>query len=160
MVRMDATDRQILTHLQREGRISINDLAERVNLTSAPTSRRVRELERSGAIRGYRADVDPAALGLGFEALVHVTMNLEDTATLAEFERALAQIPEMRHAERLFGDPDYLLRVVARDIEDFADLRDQRIAALPGVGQVTSTIVMRTIVDNQPLPTPRERRHR
>ncbi|CAM3682299.1 Lrp/AsnC family transcriptional regulator [Micrococcus flavus] len=160
MVRMDATDRQILTHLQREGRISINDLAERVNLTSAPTSRRVRELERSGAIRGYRADVDPAALGLGFEALVHVTMNLEDTATLAEFERALAQIPEMRHAERLFGDPDYLLRVVARDIEDFADLRDQRIAALPGVGQVTSTIVMRTIVDNQPLPTPRERRRR
>lgn len=160
MVRMDATDRQILTHLQREGRISINDLAERVNLTSAPTSRRVRELERSGAIRGYRADVDPAALGLGFEALVHVTMNLEDTATLAEFERALAQIPEMRHAERLFGDPDYLLRVVARDIEDFADLRDQRIAALPGVGQVTSTIVIRTIVDNQPLPTPRERRRR
>lgn len=160
MVRMDATDRQILTHLQREGRVSINDLAERVNLTSAPTSRRVRELERSGAIRGYRADVDPAALGLGFEALVHVTMNLEDTATLAEFERALAQIPEMRHAERLFGDPDYLLRVVARDIEDFADLRDQRIAALPGVGQVTSTIVMRTIVDNQPLPTPRERRRR
>lgn len=160
MVRMDATDRQILTHLQREGRISINDLAERVNLTSAPTSRRVRELERSNAIRGYRADVDPAALGLGFEALVHVTMNLEDTATLAEFERALAQIPEMRHAERLFGDPDYLLRVVARDIEDFADLRDQRIAALPGVGQVTSTIVMRTIVDNQPLPTPRERRRR
>lgn len=160
MVRMDATDRQILTHLQREGRISINDLAERVNLTSAPTSRRVRELERSGAVRGYRADVDPAALGLGFEALVHVTMNLEDTATLAEFERALAQIPEMRHAERLFGDPDYLLRVVARDIEDFADLRDQRIAALPGVGQVTSTIVMRTIVDNQPLPTPRERRRR
>lgn len=160
MVRMDATDRQILTHLQREGRISINDLAERVNLTSAPTSRRVRELERSGAIRGYRADVDPAALGLGFEALVHVTMNLEDTATLAEFERALAQIPEMRHAERLFGDPDYLLRVVARDIEDFADLRDQRIAALPGVGQVTSTIVMRTIVDNQPLPTPRECRRR
>lgn len=160
MVRTDATDRQILTHLQREGRISINDLAERVNLTSAPTSRRVRELERSGAIRGYRADVDPAALGLGFEALVHVTMNLEDTATLAEFERALAQIPEMRHAERLFGDPDYLLRVVARDIEDFADLRDQRIAALPGVGQVTSTIVMRTIVDNQPLPTPRERRRR
>ena len=160
MVRMDATDRQILTHLQREGRISINDLAERVNLTSAPTSRRVRELERAGAIRGYRADVDPAALGLGFEALVHVTMNLEDTATLAEFERALAQIPEMRHAERLFGDPDYLLRVVARDIEDFADLRDQRIAALPGVGQVTSTIVMRTIVDNQPLPTPRERRRR
>ena len=66
----------------------------------------------------------------------------------------------MRHAERLFGDPDYLLRVVARDIEDFADLRDQRIAALPGVGQVTSTIVMRTIVDNQPLPTPRERRRR
>ena len=160
MVRIDATDRQILIHLQREGRISINDLAERVNLTSAPTSRRVRELERSNAIRGYRADVDPAALGLGFEALVHVTMNLEDTATLAEFERALAQIPEMRHAERLFGDPDYLLRVVARDIEDFADLRDQRIAALPGVEQVTSTIVMRTIVDNQPLPTPRERRRR
>lgn len=159
-MRMDAIDRQILTHLQRDGRMAVNELAERVRLTSAPTSRRVRELERSGAIRGYRADVDPAALGLGFEALVHVTMDLEDTTTLAEFERALAEIPEMRHAERLFGDPDYLLRVVARDIEDFADVRDQRIASLPGVGRVTSTIVMRTIVDNQPLPTPRDRRRR
>lgn len=159
-MRMDAIDRQILTHLQRDGRMAVNELAERVRLTSAPTSRRVRELERSGAIRGYRADVDPAALGLGFEALVHVTMDLEDTTTLTEFERALAEIPEMRHAERLFGDPDYLLRVVARDIEDFADVRDQRIASLPGVGRVTSTIVMRTIVDNQPLPTPRERRRR
>lgn len=160
MVRMDATDREILTQLQREGRMPVNELAERVNLTSAPTSRRVKELERSGAIRGYHADVDPAALDLGFEALVHVTMKLEDTDTLAEFERALAEIPQMRHAERLFGDPDYLLRVVARDIEDFADLRDQRIAALPGVGQVTSTIVMRTIVDNQPLPAARPRPRR
>jgi len=157
MVRMDATDRRILAELQRDGRLGITELADRVHLTSAPVSRRVRELERTGVIRGYRAVVDPEALGLGFEALVFVTMNLEDADTLARFEAAVTRIPHVRRAERLFGDPDFLLRVVARDIEDFADLRDRRLATLPGVGQVTSTIVMRTLVDDRPLPTGRGR---
>jgi DNA-binding Lrp family transcriptional regulator len=94
----------------------VTELAQRVGLSVAPCHRRLRELERTGAIRGYRAVFDPAAIGLGFEVLVQVTMDREDAATIADFERGLAQIPQVRHAERLFGDPDYLLRVATADI--------------------------------------------
>src|SRR6478752_6144223 len=75
---MDAIDRKILAVLQAEGRLTITELAQRVSLTVAPCHRRLRELERSGVIRGYRAVIDPAAIGLGFEVLVYVTMDRED----------------------------------------------------------------------------------
>jgi DNA-binding Lrp family transcriptional regulator len=149
---MDAIDRQIITELEQDGRLSVADLAARVRLTAAPCSRRLRELERSGAIVGYRAVVDRAQVGLNFEALVNVTMGVEDAKTIAAFEAAVADVPEIRNAERLFGDPDYLLRVVARDIDDYASIRDEKLATLPGVQRITSTIVMRQIVDNRPLP--------
>src|SRR6185437_9622043 len=121
---MDAIDRQILAELQKEGRLTVTELAERVRLSAGPCHRRLRELERSGAIKGYRALVDPAVLGLGFEVLVSVTMDREDAATIGRFEEALAAIPEVRHAERLFGDPDYLIRVAAPDLDGYAALRD------------------------------------
>ena len=149
---MDDIDRKILAELQEDGRLTITELADRVRLTPAPCHRRLRELERSGVITGYRAVLDPAAVGLGFEALVNVTMDREDADTVAAFEAALAAVPEIRHAERLFGDPDYLLRVVATDLNDYATLRDQKLATLPGVQRITSTIVMKRIVDNRPLP--------
>jgi DNA-binding Lrp family transcriptional regulator len=151
---VDDTDRKILAELQEDGRLTITELADRVRLTPAPCHRRLRELERNGVITGYRAVLDPAAVGLGFEALVSVTMDREDAETIAAFEAALAAVPEIRHAERLFGDPDYLLRVVATDLNDYATLRDQKLATLPGVQRITSTIVMKRIVDNRPLPLP------
>jgi DNA-binding Lrp family transcriptional regulator len=107
-------------------------------------------VELAGAIRGYRAVVDPAAIGLGFEVLVQVTMDREDAATVAGFERGLAEIPEVRHAERLFGDPDYLLRVATADIAAYQTLRDERLATLPGVGRLT--IVMKRVVEDRPYP--------
>jgi DNA-binding Lrp family transcriptional regulator len=136
------------------GRLTVTELADRVRLTAAPCHRRLRELERTGAITGYRAVLDPAAVGLGFEALVSVTRERGDTDTLAAFESALAAVPQIRHAERLFGDPDYLMRVVATDLDDYATLRDHKLATLPGVQRITSTIVMKRIVDNRPLPLP------
>ena len=148
---MDAIDRQIVAELEQDGRLSVADLAARVQLTAAPCSRRLRELERSGVIVGYRAVVDRAQLGLNFEALVNVTMDVEDAKTIAAFETGVANVTEVRHAERLFGDPDYLLRVVARDIDDYASIRDEKLATLPGVQRITSTIVMRQIVDSRPL---------
>ena len=151
---MDDIDRKILAELQEDGRLTITELADRVRLTPAPCHRRVRELERKGVITGYRAVLDPAAVGLGFEALVSVTMDREDAETIAAFEAALAAVPEIRHAERLFGDPDYLLRVVATDLNGYATLRDQKLATLPGVQRITSTIVMKRIVNNRPLPLP------
>jgi DNA-binding Lrp family transcriptional regulator len=159
---MDMINRKIIAELQAEGRLTVTELAQRVGLSVAPCHRRLRELERTGAIRGYRAVVDPAALGLGFEVLVQVTMDKEDAATVAEFERGLAEIPEVRHAERLFGDPDYLLRVATADIAAYQTLRDTQLATLPGVGRLTSTIVMKRIVEDRPHPLapPAPRPHR
>lgn len=149
---MDQIDRAILAELQADGRLTVTELADRVRLTPGPCHRRLRELERSGVITGYRALVDPAAVGLGFEALVQVTLERGDAGTVTAFEAAVADLPQVRHAERLFGDPDYLLRVVARDLDSYAALRDQKLATLPGLHRLTSTIVMKRIVENRPLP--------
>jgi DNA-binding Lrp family transcriptional regulator len=149
---MDQVDRAILAELQADGRLTLTELADRVRLTPGPCHRRLRELERSGIITGYRAVVDPAAVGLGFEALVQITLERGDAGTVAAFEAAVAELPQVRHAERLFGDPDYLLRVMARDLDAYAALRDQKLATLPGVQRLTSTIVMKRIVENRPLP--------
>jgi len=152
---MDAVDRQIIAELEADGRLSITELAQRVQLSVSPCHRRLRELQRTGAIRGYRAVVDPASLGLGFEALVLVTMDREDSGTIAEFESALAKIQSVRHAERLFGDPDYLVRVVAADLASYQRIRDEDLGTLPGVRRLTSTIVMKRIVDERPFHHPK-----
>ena len=149
---MDAIDRKIIAELEAEGRLTVTALAQRVNLSVAPCHRRLRALEQAGAIRGYRAIIDPAAIGLGFEVLVHVTMDREDAATIAEFESGLARVAEVRHAERLFGDPDYLVRVATADIAAYQNLRDEQLATLPGVQRLTSTIVMKRVVDQRPFP--------
>ncbi len=149
---MDKVDRAILAELQADGRLTVTELADRVRLTPGPCHRRLRELERSGIITGYRAIVNPAAVGMGFEALVQITLEHGDAGTVASFETALAELPQVRHAERLFGDPDYLLRVAARDLDSFATVRDQELATLPGVHRLTSTIVMKRIIDNRPVP--------
>ena len=152
MLRLDAIDRKILAELEAEGRLTVTELAERVRLSVSPCHRRLRELERAGAIRGYRAIVDPGAIGLGFHVLVYVTMDREDAETIAKFESALAMVPEVRHAERLFGDPDYLVRVATADLDAYQKLRDEKLATLPGVQRLTSTIVMKRIVDERPFP--------
>jgi DNA-binding Lrp family transcriptional regulator len=123
-----------------------------VGLSISPCHRRLRELERSGAIRGYRAVVDADALGLGFEALVFVTMRQEDRETLLGFEEGVAAIPHVVQAQRLFGDPDYLLRVVTADLAAYQRLQDEKLSALPGVQRMTSTLVMKQVVTDRPLP--------
>ncbi|WP_395244160.1 Lrp/AsnC family transcriptional regulator [Agromyces sp. MMS24-K17] len=149
---MDAIDRKILTELQQDGRLSLTDLADRVQLSMSPTHRRLRALEQSGAIAGYRAVIDPEVVGLGFSALVFVTMQQANTATVPAFDAAVAEIPEVIQALRLFGNPDYLLRVAVRDLPAYQRLWDEKLAALPGVQRVESTLVMKTIVDDRPLP--------
>ena len=152
---MDAIDRKILALVQVAGRLTVTELAAQVGLSVSPCHRRLRELERSGAIRGYRAVVDPEALGLRFEALVFVTMRQEDRATLLGFEEAVAGVPEVVQAQRLFGDPDYLLRVVTADLGAYQRLEDDVLAALPGIQRLNSTLVMKHVVQDRPLPPPR-----
>ncbi len=86
------------------------------------------------------------------QADVQVTMDREDAATIARFESGLADVPEVRHAERLFGDPDYLVRVATSDLTAYQALRDEKLATLPGVQRLTSTIVMKRVVDDRPFP--------
>ncbi|MET8830571.1 Lrp/AsnC family transcriptional regulator [Streptomyces sp. NPDC004610] len=149
---MDDMDRKILAELQLDGRLTVTELAARVRLSVSPCHRRLRELERSGAISGYRAMVDPVAVGLGFEALVFVSMRQEDRETVAEFERAVGEVANVVEAQRLFGEPDYLLRVVAADLAAYQRLYDERLAALPGVQKLTSTLVMKHVVRDRGLP--------
>ncbi|WP_415948373.1 Lrp/AsnC family transcriptional regulator [Streptomyces sp. KLOTTS4A1] len=149
---MDAMDRAILTELQLDGRLTVTELAARVGLSVSPCHRRLRDLERAGAIRGYRAVVDPAAVGLHFEAVVFVTLRWEDPDTVTTFEEAVAAVPHVLQAQRLFGEPDYLLRVATADLAAFQRLYDEQLARLPGVQRLTSTLVMKHIVDERPLP--------
>ena len=149
---MDDLDREILAQVQQDGRLTITELASRVGLSVAPCHRRLRALERSGAILGYRAYLDATALGLTFDALVFVTMRASDRDTLDAFEREVARVPQVLEAQRLFGDPDFLLRVTTRDLPAFQALYDDRLATLPGVQRLSSTLVMKTIVENRPLP--------
>ena len=97
-------------------RLTLTELADRVRLSISPCHRRLRTPERSGAITGYYAQLDASVLGLTFEALVFVTMRYADRQTVAAFEEHVAGIPNVLQAQRLFGYPDYLLRVVARDL--------------------------------------------
>ncbi|HEY5853935.1 MAG TPA: Lrp/AsnC family transcriptional regulator [Aldersonia sp.] len=149
---MDTVDRKILAELQRDGRLSITELADRVRLSISPCHRRLRALESSGAISGYRARLDAHTLGLDFEALVFVTMRAADRATIDAFEESVAEIPNVLQAQRLFGDPDYLLRVLTRDLSAYQTLYDEQLATLPGVQRLNSTLVMKSVVDDRPLP--------
>ncbi|MFJ9825139.1 Lrp/AsnC family transcriptional regulator [Streptomyces sp. NPDC101160] len=149
---MDALDRKILTELQLDGRLTVTELAARVQLSVSPCHRRLRDLEREGAIRGYRAVVDPAAIGLNFEALVFATLRWESPETVTAFEEAVTGIPHVIQAQRLFGEPDYLLRVATTDLVAYQHLYDQQLAKLPGVQRLTSTLVMKNVIDERPLP--------
>lgn len=149
---MDGVDRKILAELQRDGRLTLTELAERVRLSASPCHRRLRALERSGAITGYHAHLDAGVLGLTFEALVFVTMRYEDRETIAGFEERLAGIPNVLSAQRLFGDPDYLLRVVARDLDAYRELYDEHLATLPGLLRLSSTLIMKNVVETRPPP--------
>jgi DNA-binding Lrp family transcriptional regulator len=109
-------------------------------------------MEDAGVIQGYRAHLAPDALGLNFSALVFVTMREGTSHAVSEFEAAVQGIPQVIEAQRLFGDPDYLLHVITRDLPAFQQLYDQQLSALPNVLRLTSTLVMKRIVTDRVLP--------
>lgn len=149
---MDEIDRTILRYLQESGRMSNLELARAIGLSPTPTLRRVRALERSGAIRGYRAIIDPAAVQRSFQVLVWVDLVQGTREIIEAFERALLEIPDVVEAQRLFGEPDYLLRVAVRDSDEYERLYTNRLAALPGVSKARSQIGMKTIRQRPTLP--------
>jgi DNA-binding Lrp family transcriptional regulator len=150
---MDDIDRAILRQLQEDGRLSNIELADRVGLSPSPCLRRVRRLEDSGVIVGYRAVVDPAAVDRGFQVLVHVTMEVRDrAATMEAFEARVAELDEVIECRRMFGDPDYLLWVAAADLAAYEELYMAKLVGLPGVARTVSQLTMKTVKPGGRLP--------
>ena len=142
---MDAVDRSILAVLERHGRISNADLAAQVGLSPSPCLRRVRRLEETGVIRGYRALVDPAVVGRGLRVFAAVRLMRHVHADVAAFERAVIRLPEVVHTHHVTGNYDYLLQVEVADLAAYEDFHANRLAGLPAVAMVTSYVTMKTL---------------
>jgi DNA-binding Lrp family transcriptional regulator len=132
--------------------MSATDLASKIGLSLSACHRRMRDLEATGAIERYRAVIRPASIGLDFEAIVFVTIGRTDLATIDAFEQAVVALPNIVEAERLFGEPDYMLRVLAKDLPAYQELYDRALGTLPGVQRLTSTLVMKRIGQERTIP--------
>ena len=142
---MDELDRAIVELLQQEGRLSNQDLAARVGLTPAPCLRRVRRLEAEGVITGYSAVVDPTALGRGFEVIIHADLVAKDLATVEAFEERVAAMKEVAELRRMFGIPDYLLRVQVADLPAYERWLSSQLMGDPAIARVDSRITMKLL---------------
>ncbi len=149
---MDGLDRDILRHLQTDGRLANVELAERVRLSPSSCLRRVRALERAGAIRGYHADIDPKTVGRGFEVTVHIELTLKDRATVQAFEDRIAAFEEVVECQRMFGLPDYVVRVAVADQGAYEAFYMNKLAELPGLARVNSQFAMKTVKPGGTLP--------
>jgi Lrp/AsnC family leucine-responsive transcriptional regulator len=150
---LDRYDRQILGVLQQDGRISNQDLADRIGLSPSPCLRRVRALEESGVIKGYRALVDAKALGLSLMALIHISMDQHTPERFNRFEAQVGEIPEVMECLLITGQAaDYQLKVVVKDMDAYQELLLNRITRIEGVTGVHSSFVLRRVVDKTALP--------
>ncbi len=151
---MDQTDLAILHHLQLDGRMPNNELAEAVGLSPSPCLRRVRNLESAQIITGYTAVVDRDAVQCSYEPIVWVTLESVTRNSMLEFEEAIAAVPHIVEASRMMGQPDYLLRIVTADSEAFEALYIDTLAALPHVQTLTSQVAMKVVKRSHILPLP------
>jgi DNA-binding Lrp family transcriptional regulator len=149
---MDALDRAILHQLQADGRLTNVELAERVRLSPSPCLRRVRALEAAGVIRGYHADVDPAAVDRNLEVTVHVELAMKDRATVEAFEAGVAALDEVAECRRMFGVPDYVIRVLVADHGAYESFYMNKMGELPGLARVNSQFTMKLVKSGGSLP--------
>lgn len=152
-MKLDRYDRRILELLQQQGRISNQELAERIGLSPSPCLRRVRALEEAGVIAGYRALLDASALGLTLLALVHISMDRHTPERFANFEARISELPEVLECLLITGqEADYQLKVIVRDMQAYQELLLNRITRIEGVSGVHSSFVMRPVVNKTALP--------
>ncbi len=150
---LDRFDRQILQVLQNDGRISNQELADRIGLSPSPCLRRVRALEEAGVITGYRALLDARALGLSLMALIHLSMDQHTPERFSGLEAAISEIPEVIECLLITGQAaDYQLKVVVKDMDAYQELLLNRITGIRGVTGVHSSFVLRRVVDKTALP--------
>lgn len=149
---LDRIDRQILSLLQAEGRMTNVDLAERVGLTAPPCLRRVRALEEAGAIRGYHARLDAAKLGYPITVFAMVSLRSQAERDLAAFEQHVGTIPEVRECHMLNGEIDFILKIVACDLNAFQTLLTTELTAAPNVASVKTSLTIRTAKSMSGIP--------
>ena len=152
MVELDDTDRRILAVLQKTGRISNADLSERINLSPSACHRRVQQLEADGVIANYVALLDPRKLDRPTTVFVEITLSGQTEEALDAFEREVARIPDLLECHLMAGTADYLLKISARDTDDFARIHRRYLARLPGVAQMHSSFSLRTVWQTTALP--------
>lgn len=151
-VHLDRIDVALLNALQGNARLSIAELAERVSLTPSPCWRRVKRLEDAGLLVGYRAILAPKKLGYGVTAFVNVMMGSHDKDTSRRFEQRLTEIPQIISCHHLSGKYDFLLEVVAEDLEGFGVFARDVLQALPGVKEIYSSFSLKVLKDQRLLP--------
>ncbi len=154
MANFDRIDRQILVLLQDDGRMTNVDLSERVGLTAPPCLRRVRALEEGGAITGYHAALNPAALGYTITVFAMVSLKSQAESDLAAFEAHVATIPEVRECHMLNGEIDFILKIVATDLRSFQELLTTKLTPAPNVSHVKTSLTIRTSKALPGIPVP------
>lgn len=152
-MKIDRYDRRILEVLQEEGRISNQDLAERIGLSPSPCLRRVRALEESGIIQGYRAWLDAKRLGLSLMVILSISMDKHIPERFEHFDAAVRQMPEVLECLLITGrDADYQLKVVVRDMDAYQDFLLNKVTKIEGVSGVHSSFVLRRVLERTNLP--------
>lgn len=149
---IDDIDRQILRVIQRDGRLTAAQLSERVHLSPSACHRRLHRLERDGVIKGYVATLDARRVELPSTIFVEITLSGQADEVLEAFEREVARVPNVLECHLMAGTADYLLKVVARDTEHFAQIHRRFLARLPGVAQMHSSFALRTVFRTTALP--------
>ena len=150
---MDRIDRSILTELQDNARISNVNLANLVGLSPSACLRRVSLLEKKGVIDGYHANLNAAKMGHDVLVLMNITLHGQSSEMMAEFERAVAKIPQVLACFLIAGENDYILRVTARDVNDFGRIHSTYLSSLPHVLRMESNFVMREVMNRGVPPS-------
>jgi len=149
---VDATDRILLRHLQSDGRMTNVDLAEKAGLTAPPCLRRIRALEENNTIRGYHAELDPVALGYTITAFAMVSLKSQAEADLKAFEEHVAGLPQVRECNMLNGEIDFILKVVAHDLQEFQSFLTSQLTPAPNVESVKTSFVIRNTLSRPGVP--------
>jgi DNA-binding Lrp family transcriptional regulator len=143
-IQLDSVDRTILRNLQSEGRVTNVELANRAGLTAPPCLRRVRALEEAGVIRGYHADLNPEALGYGITVFAMVSLKSQAEADLRAFEEHIATLDPVRECHMLNGEIDFILKIVAHDLQEFQRFLTTSLTTAPNVAHVKTSLTIRT----------------
>jgi DNA-binding Lrp family transcriptional regulator len=153
--KLDPIDRRILTELQADGRITNVDLSKKAQISAPPCLRRVRALEEAGYIRGYHADLDPKLLGYGVTAFAMVGLKSQADSDLRGFEARVAKWPIVRECTMLSGEIDFILKCIARDLEDWNGFISELTSA-PNVAAVKTSLAVRIVKREPGVPVPND----